>query len=80
MGGSGAGQGRAKVRYGQSPHLDFGGFDASIIFMLSGGILMPIMNFPEMLSQGILRPAAVRCDMVLHQAFRVRRTNKRHRR
>ena len=34
--------------------LDFTGFDSNIIFMLSDGILMPIGNFPEMLSQQIL--------------------------
>ena len=33
--------------------LDFRGFDSHIILSLSGGILMSIGNFPEMLSQRI---------------------------
>ena len=34
--------------------LDFRGFDSSIILILRGGILRPIGNFPESLSQAIL--------------------------
>ena len=34
--------------------LDFGGFDSSIIFIVRAGTLMPIRDFPESLSQGIL--------------------------
>ena len=38
---------RTKILY-------FRGFDSSMIWMFSGGILMSIGNFPEVLSQGIL--------------------------
>ena len=34
--------------------MDFGGFDSSTILILSGGILRPIGDFPENLSQTIL--------------------------
>ena len=34
--------------------LDFTGFDSSIIFILRGGILMSIGNFPESLSRAVL--------------------------
>ena len=34
--------------------LDFRGLDSSIILIVRAGILMPIGNFPEILSQGIL--------------------------
>ena len=34
--------------------MDFRGFDSSIIFILGGGILMSIGDFPESLSQAIL--------------------------
>ena len=34
--------------------LDFRGFDSNTIFVLRGGILMSIGNFPEVLSQAIL--------------------------
>ena len=34
--------------------LDFRGFDPNIILIVRGGILMPIGDFPESLSQGIL--------------------------
>ena len=35
-------------------NLDFGGFDSSIILIQRGVILMPIGDFPELLSQRIL--------------------------
>ena len=34
--------------------MDFRGFDPSIILILRGGILMPIGDFPESLSQAIV--------------------------
>ena len=34
--------------------VDFGGVDSSVAFILRGGMLMPIGDFPETLSQRIL--------------------------
>ena len=34
--------------------MDFGGFDSSIVLIQKGGILRPIGDFPESLSQAIL--------------------------
>ena len=39
--------------YGQSPCLDSGGFDSSVILILRGGILMSTGSFLESLSQAI---------------------------
>ena len=54
--------------------MDFRGFDSSIILILRGGILMPIGNFPESLTQAMLADAmSVRRLCVPRSSTRVRR-------